>query len=125
MAVRTTSTEVKQILIDTELTDAQIDNFITIASAIVDDLDTDTTLTDARLEMIEQYLTCHLIASGPERQMETEKLGDASIKYSGKYGLALDSTTYGQTAAMLDTSGTLRGLGGKKAKIRAITSFDS
>lgn len=121
---RTTASEVKQIIPNTELTEAQVDNFITIATAIVDDLDDETTLTDTRLELIEQYLTAHLIASGPERQSKSEKLGDASIQYSAEFGKGLDSTTYGQTAAMLDTSGTLRGLGGKKAKIRAITSFD-
>ena len=113
----------KEIL-DTSLTDAQVENFIAIASAMVDDLDTDTTLTDARLILIEQWLTAHIIASTRERMGKSEKLGDAQITYLGEFGKGLDSTPYGQMAAQLDTSGTLRALGKKKITMKAITSFE-
>lgn len=121
---RTTATEVKEI-ITTSLTDAAIDNYINVATDMVDELDEDTTLTDSRLILIEQWLTAHLIAITKERQGSKEKVGDAEITYSGKFGMNLQSTTYGQTAAMLDTSGTLAQLGKKKIDITAITSFES
>lgn len=121
---RTTATEVKQI-ITTSLSDADVNNYIDIATAMVDDLDSDTTLTNARLILIEQWLTAHLIAITKERQTVDEKLGEAAVKYTGKFGENLQSTTYGQTAAMLDTSGTLAQLGKKKITFRPITSFDT
>lgn len=121
---RTTAAEVKEIIPDTSLTDAQVGYFIDVATEMVDDLDADTTLDDARLVFIEQWLTAHLIASTVERMGKTEKIGDAQVTYMGEFGKNLDSTPYGQMAAMLDTSGTLRALGKKKITVRAVTSFE-
>lgn len=123
MAARTTATEVKQIM-DTSLADAVVDYYITVAAEIVDDLDANTTLGGTRLEEIERWLTAHLIAVTRERQGQKEKIGDAEITYAGKFDMNLQSTTYGQVAAMLDSSGTLAQLGRRKISIKAITSFE-
>jgi hypothetical protein len=123
MATRTTATEVKQIM-DTSLSDAVVEYYITVAAEMVDDLDANTTLGGTRLEEIERWLTAHLIAITRERQGQREKIGDAEITYSGKFAMNLQSTTYGQTAAMLDISGTLAQLGRKKVSIKAVTSFE-
>jgi hypothetical protein len=121
---RVTATEVKEIMLDTALTDAQIGVFIAVATDMVDDLDSDTTLGESRLALIERWLTAHLIASTIERMGTREKVGDAEITYMGEFGQNLSSTPYGQTAAMLDTSGTLKALGKKKITFHAITSFE-
>lgn len=124
MAVRVTASEVKAIM-DIELTDAAVDIFIGIANPIVtDNLDTATTLTDAQLKEIERWLTAHLISVTKERRGKAEKLGEASITYQGIFGVGLKATEYGQMLEVLDTSGTLAGLGKKKISIKAITSFE-
>lgn len=123
MATRTTAAEVKQIM-PTSLADAVVEYYITVAAEMVDDLDANTTLGATRLEEIERWLAAHLIAITRERQGQKEKIGDAEITYAGKYGMNLQSTSYGQQAAMLDTSGTLAQLGKKKISIKAITSFE-
>ena len=121
MAVRTTAAKVKEIL-DTAQTDPAIEAYIAIASQMVDDLP--TSLSEERLTEIERWLTAHFIASTKERMGKTEQVGEAQISYLGEFGKNLESTPYGQTAAMLDTSGTLNALGKKKAYFKTITSFE-
>jgi len=53
-----------------------------------------------------------------------EQVGDAKVEYIGKFGMGLDSTPYGQTLKMLDTSGELAAADKKKASIYAIPQFD-
>jgi len=122
---RTTAAEVLEILPDgTGMTSTTISPFIDTASLIVDDLDDNTTIVDGILVEIEKYLAAHLISITKERQGVEEKLGEAEIKYTGRYGLNLEMTSYGQMATVLDTSGRLKARGQEAVYIKAIKSFD-
>jgi hypothetical protein len=121
---RTTAAEVKQI-IDTDLSDTIVDAYIGDANALVTNvLGDDTTLGDTLKESIEKWLTAHMIASTRERMGQEEEAGSAKIKYVGKTGLNLSSTAYGQMVLTLDSTGNFASLGGKKASIYAVTSFE-
>lgn len=108
MSVRVTDDEVKEIL-DTEL--SSLTPFIAAASQLVDGisgLDADV------LKEIERWLAAHLV-SMRDKRVSKASVGDSSHTYEGKTGLGLDFTRYGQTAKMLDTTGTLNKLSLKKA----------
>lgn len=121
---RVIESDVKAI-IDTALPDKDILVFISTANTMVTSHLGDSGLGSAILKDIERYLTAHLIASTRERMGKAEKLGDASITYTGEFGKGLESTTYGQMVKFLDSTGTIGNLGKKTIKIRAIQSFES
>jgi len=124
MANRTTATEVKQI-INTDLSDAIVESFITDANAVVTDLiGSSTELSDAQKASIEKYFTAHLIAMTREQQPQAEKAKDAGITYQGKTGMGLDATFYGQIVRQLDTTGTFAKAGKAAISINVIDSFD-
>ena len=125
MAVRTTSTEVKQILDGCILDGTVIDVFIAAASRLIDSVyAADTTMSDAQLEDIETWLSAHMIASTIHRQTSQEEVDGASVKYTGYWSKDLESTSYGQMVKMLDISGKMANVGKKEAKMTAITSFE-
>lgn len=68
-----------------------------------------TTVSDARLKLIQLYLASHFAAvSNPVTSFEgTGKLQESA---QFKVDLGLNFTKYGQQAIALDTSGTLRGM---------------
>jgi hypothetical protein len=118
-----TAIEVRLIMKKTEakLTDAQVAPFITAAQELVDTVLADTNLSITTLDLIGQWLAAHLIASTIFRMTSEEKLGDAQVKYAGKWGEGLSSTPYGQMVLMLDTSGLLVTNFGKRiASITAV-----
>lgn len=122
---RTTATEVKQILDDSALTDAEVDAFISGATALVDEvLGDDTDLGDTLKEEIERWLTAHMISTTRERLALEEGAGGAKIRYTGDYGRNLSSSPYGQMVLTLDSTGKMATLGGKAVSITAVTSFD-
>lgn len=125
MANRTTALEVKQIL-DTDLSDNIVKAFINTANIIVSDvLGSDTTLSANQLKEIEKWLTAHILSATREREAQKEEVGDGNVTYSGKTGMGLQATMYGQQVLMLDTTGKLaQELGKKSATMTAITSFD-
>ena len=123
MAARTTETEVKAIM-DTSLLDAEVEVYIGIANPVVTDVMDGSGVGAVRLEEIERWLTAHFITVTRERMGDTEKLGEASIKYIGKYGMGLDSTPFGQTVQLLDTTGQFADEGKRVISITAITSFE-
>lgn len=116
---RTTVDKVKTV-IETGLKNDQIERLMEMANSQIDQLITDTDITVAVKTDIETWLTAHLIASGPERQLQSEKVHDVWITYQGKFGDFLRATTYGQMVLMLDTSGSMDKATKKKAFIRAI-----
>jgi len=122
MATRTTPTEVREIY-PTDMTDDQIQAYINVANIIVT-ANITCGLSDTILEEIERWLTAHLITSTQERQTKSERLAEAEVVFTGEYGPGLQSTTYGQTAMMLDTCGGLASMGKKTLKLTAITSFE-
>ena len=65
-----------------------------------------------------------MIASSLDRVASEEKLGDASIKYTGQWGKKLESTPYGQMVLTLDPTGLIGNLGKSAATIYAVKGFD-
>lgn len=120
---RTDADAVKQI-IDTDLTDTEIEAFIAGATEVVTEvIGSDTTLSSELKTEIERWLTAHMIASTREQQLSKTKAGPAEATFQGKTGMGLDSTLYGQTVKVLDTTGKFAALGGKGASITAVGSF--
>lgn len=119
---RTDTDAVKDIL-DTSLTDTQIEAFIRSASLMVDQLDA-TVLSDDLLEEVEKYLAAHLCCLRDPRH-QSRSMGRASETLQGQTGQGLDSTHYGQTAKVLDVTGRLAQLTASnrtKANLRFVGS---
>lgn len=122
---RVTATEVKAIMDNCTVADATVDTFILSGNLIISKVFVnDTTLGDDLLKEIERWFVAHMLASTICRTTESEKLGDASVKYTGKWDKNLDSTPYGQMAKQLDITGLLANTGKKGASMYAVTSFD-
>lgn len=119
MALRVTPEEVQEI-IDTELTDPRITAFITSANQVVTNLLSNDHESDT-LKEIERWLAAHYIAATIERQAIHEKAGPAEQRFADVFGKRLESTTYGQTAAGLDTTGKLASLGLRKISFKAVS----
>jgi len=131
--MRTSVLAVKQILDNTTLSNIIIEAYINSANVMVTEVLGGTDLSDDTLTEIERWVAAHMVASTRERQAIKEAAGTASITYTGAYGVGLKSTSYGQMALTLDTSGLLAiasggaklaSGGAKFAFIKAITSFD-
>lgn len=120
---RTNVTTVR-IIINSALGDTDINSVIEQANRIVTRQLGDTDLVAAVLTDIETWLTAHIIAITKERQMQIEKVGDVVLEYNANPGQFLESTTYGQMALMLDSSGTLGRSMLRKARIRAIKQIN-
>lgn len=104
--VRTTIQKVRNIF-NTDLSDNQISSWMDVATALVDDVeDADPSVPDKRLEKIERLVTAHL-ASSQDQRIGNATSETRSINYQGQYGMALNSTTYGQQAKVLDPTGQL------------------
>jgi hypothetical protein len=121
---RTTPAEVKRI-IDTDLTDDDVNAYISGATEIVTSiLGTDTTISDELKCNIEMWLAAHLIASTREQQIQSAGAGGAKVTYQGQTGIGLNATLYGQQVLVMDTTGKMAAaLSKQKASITAITSF--
>lgn len=125
MSVRTTSAEVLEIMDNCTVSTSIIDNIITVASNLVDQVfENDTEADSTTLEAIEQYLTAHILASTISRTTSEEKLGDAFVKYTGKWGEQLKSTPYGQMILVLDFTGKMAKSGKTAASIYAVKNFE-
>ena len=125
MAVRVTAAEVKEIMDNCTTSDAIVNTLIGAASAVVDKVFTgDFTMTTAMLKEVERWLTAHMIASTLSRTTSDEKLGDAQVKYTGKWGEGLKSTPYGQMVLTLDVTGKMAKTGKMGVSVYAIPNFD-
>lgn len=120
---RVTATEVKAVMDEVTLADVVINSYIAGATALIDESLTGKGLSDAILKEIERWLSAHLVAISRERPSKEEGAGGAFIKYTGEWGKGLSSTSYGQTAIALDTSGTLASLSEGRKSI-SIVSLD-
>ncbi len=124
MAVRTTADKVNEV-IQTALTDTQIEALIAHANRIVTTRLGGEGLTTAVLTDIETWLTAHLIATGKERAPVGEKIDDVwltYLQYSTKEFLL--STSYGHTVLLLDTSGKMQQAQKQQASITAIKQIN-
>lgn len=113
---RVDADDVKEI-IDTNLTDDQINAFINGANLLVQAKLLDKNLGDDLLTEIEKWLAAHFLSTRDQR-VEREKVGgEWEATYQGKTEMGLDATTYGQQAKALDWSGTLATLGLKSISL--------
>lgn len=103
MAARVTTSDVKEI-IDTDLTDLSM--FITPANLLINEKLSGEGLSDVLLTEIEKWLTAHLLTC-KERQQTKERMGETETSYNWNTKIGLDSSTYGQTVKILDTTGIL------------------
>lgn len=122
MATRVTPDEVKEILDDSDMTDPKLQAFIDGANIFLTSAmsEAGVTLGATLLKEIERWLSAHFVVSAIERMAQKEAAGTAKIEYVGKTGARLDSTTYGQTALLMDVSGALESAGGKAVMIYAV-----
>lgn len=121
---RVTAQNVKDV-IDTKLGETEIDLCILTAHVLInDEVAPKGTLSTERLELIELYLSAHFVTLR-DRRVASQNLADGStLSYEGQTGLYLTSSHYGQTAILLDSTGTLKTLQAprKNASITVVSS---
>jgi hypothetical protein len=123
---RTTSSAVQGVLLrDYDSRDnPSLTPFIDTASSVVDDValcavNKGTPLSDAKLELIERWLSAHCYAMNDQPYAE-KKTMQASAVFQGRTGMYLEATKYGQMAVSLDPTGCLSAIASgsrKKASI--------
>jgi len=120
--MRTTVEEVRQIMDETSIADASITAYIGTANKLVNALLLNTGLSEELLTEIEKHITAHFITVFRERMAKKEGAGGAYIEYQGEYKDGLHATPFGQTAMLLDVTGTLNIMFEKQATIMAVKS---
>ena len=122
---RTTATEVKAIMDNCTVDDTVVDVFIISANAVVTKVFSgDTVIGSTMKEEIERWFTAHMLASTLCRTTTKEKIGEASVEYTGTFRDNLSSTPYGQVVLTLDLTGKMANIGKKRASIYSVTSFE-
>jgi len=99
----------------TELSEAEVREYMDDANMEVDDRLKNRGLSDRRLAKIERELTRHFIKFlvDDERQVQSEDIGPVSFDYAGALSAeGLKATTHGQQAVEYDTTDTLGPDGG-------------
>ena len=116
MPKRTSAAAVLAI-IETDLTEDQVQPFLETASIEVDEqLSTvSPAISPTLLELIERWLTCHVIAIFDPR-VNKEAADGVSFTYEGMTGEGLRGSRYGQQVMRLDPTGKL-GQAGRKDRI--------
>lgn len=82
---------------------------IQLANVITDqisDNDDDGVMTDKKLAQIEKLLAIHFYTFR-DQQYKSKSVDGASDNYQGDTGMYFESSFYGQTAKMMDSTGTL------------------
>lgn len=123
---RTTAAAVLAIMDNCQVSSDDIDDYyIPTANVLITQIfEDDSEMEDSELTAIEQWFTAHMLASSRHRSAKTEKVGTASVTYTGTFKEYLSSTPYGQMVLQLDRTGLMADAGLKAASIRAIKSFD-
>lgn len=101
--------DVRGVLGGSDLSDTRIESFIGAASRLYDRRTDGQSVDPDVVDDVVEHLAAHLIASGPERQISSAREGDGRVSFEGETGDHLDATTHGQTAVMLDPTGSLAG----------------
>ena len=117
MAWRVSDGEVREILDSDD--SLNIAPFIDTATALTDYVsaqDTNSRLNAALLKEIEKNLAAHFYAL-KDTQYQEKRTEKASAVFYGKTGMGLDFTPWGQTAKLLDVTGTLDTLSTKKHQV--------
>lgn len=119
MALRATVQQVRE-LIELNAEDSAIrNNYLVTANAYVDQYLLDLSLSSTMLTQIELYLAAHFAALVEEKGgLVQESMGASAGSVSDHYSAGLGATRFGQQAMILDSTGTLAGLGA--ARIKAV-----
>lgn len=114
MAIRTTAEDVEDLLDHSVDTSTDLDAYIETANMIVDDNLLNYGYSDAKLELIERWLSAHFYTLAQKPTIVSESADGASESYDVKtLGTNFASTRYGQQAMLLDYRGKLAALGKK------------
>ena len=101
---RVTKEEVKELI----KTSLDVTSFIETAGLLVDESLVGQGMSEARLKLIELWLSAHFVAIAEERGALTKsEKGDSNEEYEIIVGTGLNMTRFGQQAIALDTSGLL------------------
>lgn len=115
-----TADEVKEIY-DTEMTNAQLANFINMSYLLVSRL----SITDADLEKNMELLLAAHFATTYDGVVKSQSVGSEwSVTYATVIGEGLKSSIYGQQALALDTTGQLAKLELKRAVFKVSSAYD-
>lgn len=106
MADTRTSAVAVCAVLDTDLKEAEVNPFIDTANIVVTEYLGGSSLSDALLREIETYLAAHFVTLR-DRITSQEGADGVRFSYQGKTGMGLDSSQYGQTAQVLDSTGRL------------------
>lgn len=92
-------------------TDPDLTPYIATASVLTDRIaaratENELTVTDAELEIVERWLAAHFFKVS-DRPASFMTVGKSQTTFDGKTAMYLQSTLYGQTAALLDPTGYL------------------
>jgi hypothetical protein len=122
MSNRVSVAELEEIIdIDSSVTDARITVFITQANLMVSAaFSGDTTVGESTLKEIERNVAAHFIRALIGMQEVSEKAGEVSVTYAGKFGEFLKGSSFGQMALMLDPTGKLARVGRTKASFKTV-----
>jgi len=101
--------DVRRVLGETDLSDPDLNAEIeTARRAYAERIDGEHVDDDDRDDVVTR-LAAHLIAAGPERQLDSASESGGSISFAGSTGEGLMATTHGQMAVFLDPTGQLDG----------------
>lgn len=126
MAIRANDDGVIE-LIDGVPSGTSLTPFIAVANALVDEVCLDSGYDEARLTLIETWLSAHFY-SVRNPQAKSEGVGPISESRDIQTDLQLQSSRWGQTAMILDTAGNLANLSrqmemGRKAFVVSVTNL--
>jgi hypothetical protein len=94
-------------------------SFLTMAAMLVDEEITVGALSEARLTEIERNLAAHFYCLKDVRS-SSEGAGGVSVSYAVSIGQGLAGTSFGQTAMLLDSTGSLTAMNVRKGKTRCV-----
>lgn len=126
MAVLATFDDVEDLMQDSSLSESYVNSILTTVDLVLTNvfLYYEGTISTDILTQLQKYYAAHIIASTTKRLGTEEQIGDARIKYIGKWGTGFDATPYGQILVGIDPSGLIKKTALKAASIYAVKSFD-
>ena len=111
MALRAKESDVRDVVdIDSTI---NLLPFLRAANRLVDFVvtkDTSSLLSAGLLRDIETYLAAHFAVHNRDHQYNSKSTGGASGSFTGQFAMRLEGTSPGQTAMLLDVTGTLTAL---------------
>jgi hypothetical protein len=116
MALRAKDTDVRDVA-DLDST-VNLLPFMRAANRLMDYVvtkDADGLLSTGLQRDIETFLSAHFAVCNRDKQYTSKSTGGASGSFQGQYGMRLESTDPGQTAMLLDLTGTLKQLNEARA----------